>query len=203
MPITGGIIHDKSCVEVSINIAGGKSYKRIYNDVINTAVNKFVLISGALNKIISTKPTANDISFYIEQTKLLLHRAHVELIPGNQQFQNKYNMWLLDGYLRMLLETTDMKLIAQLLDLDSILYSLESVERDEGIHYLIDFDMPHNIKVNPLNDNIAAPIADELSAYLHSFNRNLLLLTTFIANNKDILSTIYKQIIKAASKRLT
>lgn len=202
MPITGGVVHTNASVELSITMAGGKSYKRVYNDVISIAINKFVLISASLTKILSAKASPSDINFYIEQMKLLLHRAHVELIPGDKQFQNKYNMWLLDGYLRMLLEAMDMKLIAQLLDLDSILYSLEEEERNRGAHVFIDFDIPRSIKTIPMTGDIAVPITDELSAYLHSFNRNILLLTSFIVSNKHNLALIYNIIIERAAKQL-
>jgi hypothetical protein len=163
-----------------------------------------VLISSTLDKILSVKSSPSDISFYIEQMKLLLHRAHAELIPGNQAFQNKYNLWLLDGYLRMLLETLDMKLIAQLLDLDSILYSLEDAERENGaigINAFIDFDIPNEVNPVRFSDDITYPITDELSAYLHSFNKNLLLLARFISKNKDGFGSIYKRIINTAAKR--
>ena len=123
MTIKGGITTYENDVELSISIAGGKSYKRIYNDVVSVAINKFVVISTALAKILITQKNEKDIKFYTEQIKTLLHRSHVELIQGDLPFQQKYNMWLLDGYVRMILETSDMKRISQMLELDSILYS--------------------------------------------------------------------------------
>lgn len=202
MPIKGGIVARGGDVEMTITMSGGRSYKRIYNDVVSLAIDKFTLISAFLDKIIASK-SPTDTTFYVEQAKLLLQRGHVELINGSLPFHSKYNMWLLDGYIRMLLETMDMKLISQLLDLDSILYSVEEADHD---YETMDFDIPSSLKVQKLTDieiksEIAVPISDELSAYLHSFNQNLRLLVKVIAANKDALNVIYKKIINIASKR--
>ncbi len=204
MPIKGGIVSNAGDVEMTITLTGGRSYKRVYNDVVSLAIDKFTLISTFLDKIIVSKAQIDTI-FYVEQAKILLQRGHVELIQGTLPFHNKYNMWLLDGYVRMLLETHDMRLISQLLDLDSILYSIEEADAE---YTSIDFTIPSNIDVVALKDidksaEIAVPISDELSAYLHSFNHNLALLVKLITANKKSLNRIYKQIINAASTRLT
>ena len=208
MTITGGIVSNTNDVELSISVEGGKSYKRVYNDVVSVAINKFVIISSTLSKILITKASSQDINFYIDQVKLLLQRSHVEFIPGNLPFHKKYNMWLIDGYIRMLLETSDIKLITQLLDLDSILYSIEDASLDQGAPTFIDFQIPKNIKIKTIHDinssvEIVSPVAEELSAYLHSLNNNISLLTKFIEENKSAFNQIYKEIITIASKYLS
>lgn len=203
MSITGGIVSNNDSVEMTISVKGGKTYKRIYNDVVSLAIDKFVLIGSFLSKLISSR-SPTDTSFYIKQTKQLLRRGHVELINGELPFHNKYNMWLLDGYLRMLLETCDIKLISQLLDLDSILYSIEQSDEE----YLeLDFEVPPSAKVLTLSvvdpkAEIKTPITDDISAYLHSFNDNLGLLIKFVLANKSVLDATYKSIIQQAKKRL-
>ena len=208
MSIKGGIASNPNGVELSISIGGGKSYKRVYNDVVSVAINKFVIISSSLSKILIAKTSARDVAFYISQVKLLLQRSHVEFIPGDLPFQNKYNMWLLDGYIRMLLEATDIKMITQLLDLDSILYSMEEASANQGSPQIIDFDVPNELKIKTIADldenlDIAHPVGEELSAYLHSLNNNLTLLTSLIVANKSELLKIYKEIIHKASKYLS
>lgn len=208
MTIKGGIVAGRNDVELSISIAGGKSYKRVYNDVVSVAINKFVIISTTLCKILISNSNSRDIKFYSDQIKLLLRRAHVELIPGDLPFQHKYNMWLLDGYIRMLLETSDMKLIAQMLDLDSILYSIEEAGSNVGVPTFIEFDLPEDLKIKTVMDidsttELSTPINDEISAYLHSINNNLMLLTSLIIANKSVLIEIHKKIISTASTYLS
>ncbi len=208
MTIKGGIVSNDNSVELSITINGGKTYKRIFNDIVSVAIDKFVIISTSLCKILLSKPTSQDVNFYIKQIKLLFQRAHVELIPGDLSYQQKYNMWLLDGYIRMLLESNDMKLIAQLLHLDSILYSIEEAGTNQNAPLYIDFDVPSDLNIITVMDidsdtEISTPVADELSAYLHSINRNLMILTSLIIANKDNLKSIHNHIIKIASKYLS
>lgn len=203
MSIKGGIVSNNNSVEMTISVQGGKPYKRIYNDVVSLAINKFILIGSFLGKLISSK-SPTDTKFYIEQTKQLLRRGHVELLNGDLSFHNKYNMWLLDGYLRMLLETCDIKLISQLLDLDSILYSIEQSHEE---YVEIDFEVPSSVKLISLktidpHTEIQTPISDDVSAYLHSFNSNMNLLIKFILANKVALDATYKSIIQQAKKRL-
>lgn len=200
MSISGGITTNKNEIEMTITMSGGKSYKRVYNDVVSLGIDKFVLISSFLSKILNSK---SDTNFYVDQAKQLFQRGHVGIISGNKPYHNRYNMWLLDGYVRMLLETCDMKLIAQLLDLDSILYSIE--EADDTCNE-IDFEVPKNLKIKTLQSieqsvRISTPISDELSAYLYSFSHNLALLVKLIISNKEALNAIYKQIIEQAKKK--
>jgi len=204
MLISGGVTSTDSEIELRINVTGGKSYKRIYNDVVANAINKFVLISDSLHKILTVNATAQDIAFYVEQLKLLLQRAHVELIPGDRPFQNKYNLWLLDGYIRMLVETTDMKLIAQLLDIDAILYSLEEASIAQDNHTFIDFNIPPDVKPKELKKTfeVAIPITNEARAYLNSLDSNLKILREFIIINKEAFVEIHRNIISIASKYL-
>ncbi|KAF1333743.1 hypothetical protein FI667_g2578, partial [Globisporangium splendens] len=197
-------------VELTIPISGGKSYKRVYNDVVKIAIDKFILISSTITQLLHghrRRDGKEDIKFYIDQMELLFQRAHVELIPGDLPFHQKYNTWLLDGYVRMLLETTDIKLITQLLDLDAILYSLEEAGMEQGTHLTVDFELPKGLKPKNIQSidpsaEIAVPMTDDLSAYLYSFNTNLKLLSVLVDTNNDVLLEIYKHIIEAASKRL-
>lgn len=205
--ITGGLVSSTNQVELSISIGGGKGYKKIYKDVVSVAIDKFNLISSTLSKLLISKSSPCDKDFYIDQVKLLLQRSHVEMIMGALPFHNKYNMWLLDGYIRMLLETMDMKLISQLLDIDSILYSIEEAILMQNQYTAIDFEIPSTLKVKSLKEidpkfDITMPVADELSAYLHSLNHNLNLLNAFINANRDAFFTIHKKIVETASKYL-
>ncbi len=207
MSIKGGISSTNRDIELTLSIEGGQTYKRIYHDVVSVAINKFELISSTLGKILITNASKRDVKFYIEQVKILLQRAHVEIIDGDSIFQDKYNMWLLDGYVRMLLETTDMKRISQLLDLDSIFYSIEEASANQTKPLELDFKIPDKLKVKSIKEidkraNIAAPVADELSAYLHSLDHNLQILMQFIVSNKPALIEIHKNIIATASKYL-
>ena len=208
MTIKGGVVAQGNEVELSITIKGGKKYKRVYNDVVSVAIDKFVIISSTLSKILISKASTGDMKFYIDQIKLLFERSHVAFIPGDLPFQRKYNMWLLDGYVRMLLETSDIKLITQLLDLDSILYSIEDASLNQSTPLFIEFEIPPKIKVKSISDidsshHIVSPVAEELSAYLHSLNSNLKLLTCLITENKSTLGEVYKEIISRASKYLS
>lgn len=200
MSIKGGIVSNDDAVEMTISISGGKAYKRVYNDVVSLAVDKLTLIGSFLSQLLSSDARA-DTKFYIEQTKQLLRRGHIELISGNLPFHNKYNMWLLDGYVRMLLETCDLKMIAQLLDLDSILYSIEHADEK---YDPIEFEISSKIKPIPLDsaDKIRTPISDDIGAYLHSFDHNMGLLVKLVTMNKGPINEVYNCILAEAKKRL-
>ncbi len=205
MSVSGGITTNDNEVELTIAMSGGKEYKRIYNNVVGLAIDKFSMISSMVNKIISANATPEDIQFYVNQSRMLFRRAHVELLPGSGLFQNKYNMGVLDNYVCKLLETTNLKLIAQLLDLDSILYSVE--EADPNGDIIIDFSVGPDLVAKSIaaideSIEIASPITDELSAYLYSFNKNMQALIKVIVANKQVLLKLYDRILEAASKKL-
>lgn len=201
--IQGGLVSGGNAVELSISITGGKRYKRVYNDIVNVAINKFDIIASTLSKLLISKNSTSDINFYVEQMSQLLQRAHVELISGEMPFHRKYNMWLLDGYIRMLLETTDLKMIAQLLDIDSILYSIEEAGFDQGSPLLLNFQIPKSLKPKTLSDvEITTPVAAELSAYIHSLDHNMKLFVELIKANRAELVKIHQTIIDTAAKYL-
>jgi hypothetical protein len=201
--IRGGIESNGNTVELSLQIHGGK-IKRVYSDIVKLAIEKYTLISSMVSQLLTTD---NDIEFFIDQVEYLLHRAHVELIPGKRLFQQKYNMWLLDGYVRMLLETTDFKLISQLLYIDSLLYTIEEASTKAGHPLVLDFEVPATVNVQSINEvapssKIAVPIADELSAYVLSLYHNLELLNTLIVANKPALDEIFRLICDVAAQHI-
>lgn len=205
MYIQGGITSYENEVEMSFVVSGGLNYKRVYNDVVSVSIDKFNLVNTTLSKLLTDEMSDMDSSFYIDQIKILLQRCHVELIPGDLIFHHKYNMWLLDGYIKMLLETTDLKRIVQLLDIDSILYSIEEERFNQNIYTHIDFKVSEKINPKTLFDidpklKIKSPTVDELHAYIHSLNHNLLLLNKVIDANREAFFIIYKDIIATASK---
>lgn len=202
--IRGGIKVDGNSVKVSIEIRGGRVIKRVYTDIVSVAIEKFTLISSMLNKLHTAD---DDIQFYIDQIEYLLSRAHVELVPGKHPFQHKYNMWLLDGYVHMLLQTTDIKLISQLLNIDSLLYTIEEATGNEGHPLALDFVVPRTLKVRPLNEvapssKIALPVADDLGAYMQALYHNIDLLNTLIVANKPALEEIYRTICEVADQHI-
>lgn len=206
--VRGGIAITNNYAELTLT-SGGKDITRVYDDTVSTAVNKFALISATLNDLLKEGASTSDIDFYIDQVEHLLHRAHVELIPGRRSFQQRYNIWLLDGYVRMLLETADIKRIAQLLYIDSMLYAIEEASAREGDTLRIDFVMPSKVRVVTLNDispsspiSISKPANDELCTGLRSLNKNIQLLSKLIVANKPALDAIFRSICKTACKHL-
>jgi len=196
MTIKGGVVIDKNDIEVSFNIEGGKPYKRVYNDQVSSAISNFKLIGESLTELKS-----DNLETYLRQLKLLFQYAHVELLNGNNVFQTNYNLWLLNGYVRMLLETKDMKLITQLLNLDSILYSVEEagVMSDESID--TDFKLPNKLSIaNDKKIKIAIPEKESASALIKSLNVNIQSLIEFIGSNKNAFKKIYDEIVKTVSK---
>lgn len=203
MSIKGGIDVTKKEIIVTLPIDGGSgSYKKVYNDVVKMAINKFMVISTTLSSLLNSNCSETNLVFYVNQIKSLLKYAHVEFIDGNQMFQHKYNIWLLDGYIRMILETNDVLLITQLLNLDSLLRSIEQIKSDDNTNLTIDFKIPSNIKLKPLNksEKIEIPSNNDLKSCLLSLNNNIALLSKLINLNQDKFEEIYKKIIKTASK---
>lgn len=113
-------------------------------------------------------------------------------------------MWLLDGYVRMLLETSNMKLIAQILELDSILYSLEDASSYQGVPAFINFDVPGDLTVvdTDLKESISSPTDNDLPSSVNSLNNNLKILTNLIVSNKNALTRIHEAIVSTASTYL-
>jgi hypothetical protein len=202
--IRGGIELNGNSVELSLEIHGGHKIKRVYADIVSIAIEKYTLISAMVSQLLTTD---NDIEFFIDQVEYLLHRAHVELIPGKRPFQQKYNMWLLDGYVRMLLETTDIKLMSQLLYIDSLLYTIEDASAKVGHPLALDFVVPPTVSARSIDEvapssKIAFPIADELSAYVLSLYHNIDLLNTLIVANKAAFDEVFRLICDVAAQHI-
>jgi hypothetical protein len=195
MPIKGGIISSDNQVELSINIKGGRSYKRIYTEEVTLAINRFSTMISSIAK------ESND-KFCIDQAKILMEWAHIEIIEGEQPFQYQYNAWLIDGYVRMLLQSADLKMIAELLHLDSMIYAIEEASAKQDEHIMIEFSIPKMLSITKPNNNIkiSMPSSNDLKAYTTSIKSNLSILDKFIKENKEALIEIHKTIINTASK---
>lgn len=205
--IKGGIKNSSEGVTLTLPMRGGKTYKRTYsNDVVSISIDKFVILSSMLMKTMTKRVSDEDIKFFIKQVRYLLHRAPLELLPDNTSFQIKYNLCILDGYIRMLLESNDIKLIAQLLDLDAILFSVENASRDVDENLFIDFDTSNIVFIKPTDieseTDISSPINEDISSYVHSLSHNLMVLSSVIISNKLNLLKVYKNILSAANKHL-
>lgn len=198
MTIKGGIVVDGNSVEVKILVKGGKSYVKVYDEEVATAINKFDTISTMINKLFIEEKGSSEYKFYIDQLMQLFHKANIEFLNGDMEFQLKYNSWLLDGYIRMLVETADMKLIIQMLGLDSILYSIEEADAYAGTSKCIEFDVPPSTKKIQSNakSKLSLPANDSIEAYLHASIHNLGSLRQIIKNNESTINTVYKHIVK-------
>lgn len=205
--IKGGINKSPEGVSLTLPTRGGSTYKRAYsNDVVSISIDKFVILSSMLMKLVMKRTKDDDITFFIKQVKYLLFRAPLELLPDNTPFQIKYNLCILDGYIRMLLESNDIKLIAQLLDIDAILFSVENAARDVDQNLIIDFDTSDIKFIKPTDidseTDISSPINEDISSYIHSLSHNLMVLSSVIISNKKNLHQVYTNILKAANKHL-
>lgn len=69
MKIKGGLSSSTNSVELSISIGGGKSYTRIFEDVVDVAINKFVIVTTTLSQMLLSQSNTGDIRFFIEQIK--------------------------------------------------------------------------------------------------------------------------------------
>lgn len=196
MSISGGLNTRGDQTTLTFAIKGGKTCTKVYNDTVSTAIHRFVIISSMLSKMITTKP--NDIPFYISQLVELFKYSHIECLPGNAEYQLHYNAWLIDGYIRMLLESNDLSMIIELLNLNSILRTIEIASK----HTIdIEYDVaPINVK--KCKGKIEKPIDDTLGSYLHCINKNLQLLEKHIVDNKEALNEAYKAILEVAKRHL-
>ncbi len=197
MTIKGGISIDRNDIEISFTIGGGRQYKRIYNDAVELAINNFAMISESLTEL-----KRSNIEIYMRQINILFQYAHVETLNGNNIFQINYNLWLINGYIKMLLQSKDMKLIAQLLNLDNILYSVEEAAAIDDQDVDIDYKLPSNIKLDTKKIKISTPKNESIDELFKSLNENIKALTKFITLNKPAIKKIYKTIVKTASKNL-
>jgi hypothetical protein len=193
--IKGGITKDTHSIILTLPTKAGGSFNKVYDSSVDDAIRKFTTINKAIEII-------DDDNFYITQIRLLMKKAHVEFINGNNNFQKNYDLWLIDGYVRMLLESMDMKLIVQLLGLDSIIYNVEHVARSEGNDGIIDFDIP-NLKIVEHHKKIYIPEShDNIKNYITSIKHNMNILCMFINDNKQNIEIIYNKIIKDTAKYL-
>jgi len=199
--VHGGIAYDEGCVSLTIRPSGGNAYTRVFDDVVDNAVERFVLFETLLGPALSNPISSSDMAFYVNQLRYLLSGAHVQQLPGEMPFQQKFNMWLLDGYVRMLLAngTVNLALVAQLLGLDLVLHYVEDAE---DVHARIPFRVPQHVSVKiPADSVIAKPAGDETQAYVRSLSGNLSLLISLLKQNKTALEEIHQVIFVAASKR--
>jgi hypothetical protein len=196
MSISGGLNSKGDQTTLTFAIKGGKTCTKVYNDTVSTAIHRFVIISSTLSKMITTKP--NDINFYISQLIELFKYSHIECLPGTAEYQIHYNAWLIDGYIRMILESNDLSIIVELLDLNSILRTIEIASK-------YDIDIEYDvapIKVKKCKQAIQKSTDDTLKSYLQSINKNIKLLEDYILDNKSSLDDAYKAILKVAKKHL-
>ncbi len=197
MPIKGGISIDGGEVSITLSINGGRKYKRVYTDAAKSAVDKFKTMAEL---IINSKH--KDTKIYVNQLKSLFQYAHVELLEGDNTFQVNYNLWLLNGYVKMLLQSLDIKLISQLLNLDGILYSVEEAGVFDGEYIDTDFKLPKMSNINKNGIKISMPTHGSVDAMILSLDKNIITLIKFMEKNTDTLKRVYDEIVKQASKQL-
>lgn len=196
MTIKGGVNINNNEIVLSLTIDGGRPYNRVYNDVVSSAINAFESNSQSL-----------DINYkdpiYIRQLKYMFQYAHVDIISGTSDFQLNYNIWMLYSYVRMLLSSHDMKLISQLLNLDSILYSVEEAGVMNNHKVNTDFTLPSRLIIDTSKIHISTAKSNSVKDVSKSLNANIHELITFIKRNEDAFKQIHMAIVKQASKHLS
>ncbi len=197
MPIKGGVAMFDNDVEISFNVKGGRQYKRVFNDVVGTSIRNF---SSMVTSLINLQK--NNIHMYMQQLKLLLRYAHIDLLEGTCRFQINYNLWMANQYMHELLHSKDMKRIAELLNLDSILYSVEEAGFIDNQQIDTDFKVQANLSTTNTNIKLEIPERDSINDLITSLNANVQILAEFIDTNKPALTKIYQVIIKTAAKNL-
>lgn len=196
MTIKGGLNINNKDVVLSLTIGGGRPYKRVYNDVVSNAIMNFEMNSHHLS---------NDYKnpIYLRTLKQLFQYAHVDIINGDNIFQINYNIWMLNAYVKMLLESQDMKLIAQMLNLDNILYSVAEAGILNNDIIETDFSLPSKLSIDNSCIDISIPKSKDIEDVVRSLNDNIHTLVQFMKCNDKPLKKIHDAITSATAKHLT
>jgi hypothetical protein len=196
MTIKGGLNKSDNAVHISFSIAGGRTYTRAFNDTVSSELANFEMIADTLDNI-----DKHDTQLYLRQLRVLFQHAHVDILAGDSVFQTNYNIWMIDRYVRMLLQSKDMKLIAELLNLDGILYSVYQAGTLDDQYIDVGFKMP-KLDIQAKKINIVAAKADTPNAIIEALNANIKSLISFMHANKKALTKIYSAIVDTAKSHL-
>ncbi len=196
MTIKGGLSKSNNAVHVSFSIAGGRTYTRTFNDTVSSELANFEMIADTLDNI-----NRHDTQLYLRQLRVLFQHAHVDILAGDNVFQTNYNIWMIDRYVRMLLQSKDMKLMAELLNLDGILYSVYQAGTLDDQYIDVGFRMP-KLDIQAKKINIAASKSDTPSAIIEALNVNIKSLISFMRANKKALTKIHSAIVDTAKSHL-
>lgn len=193
MTIKGGLKRSKKIIELTLSRRGGHQYTRVFDDTVQASIDRFDTDSSLLLKI-----TNHDT--FMHRLMDILKYAHIDMIHGEGVFQRNIMIWTIHNYLRMLLDDKDMKSIAQLLNLDEMLYSMELSAELCNEHIDTDFDVPNKLKIT--NDTKSVNDCDSIDEMVKSIKTNLKQLNAFIKSNIDTFKKIHRCITKAAANQL-
>ncbi len=196
MTIKGGLSKRDNAVHISFSMSGGRTYTRAFNDTVSTELANFEMIADTLESI-----DKKDTQLYLRQLRVLFQHAHVDILSGDNVFQTNYNIWMIDRYVRMLLQSKDMKLMAELLNLDGILYSVYEAGTLDDQYIDVGFKIP-KLDIHPKKINIVAAKADTPSSIIPALNANIKSLIEFMNANKQALTKIYSVIVDTAKSHL-
>ncbi len=196
----GGVIRRNGKTEMTLFMSGGKSYKRVFHEEVESAIERFSVVEEELSKILGNQSLDKDEKFFVTQLQELLKHAHVQLVPGKMPYQVKHNMSMLDKYVRMLFAggSLNLKLVVQLLNIDSILYYIEEAKKN---NVCIQFQVPRNLTIRVNEKDLMKPQKEETQEYIRSLVKNLHLLVKALKANKQTINEIHDVIIKAAKKQ--
>lgn len=211
--VCGGVNqNEQGDVLIHFEVAGGQPYTRVFPNAVDDAISRFSVITSTLVRLICPEPakgqpqvmsptlSKTDLGFFAMQVMLLLEHAPVEFVPGGNEFQNAYNLKLATQFLQTIL-TPPMRVraIAELLSLDSMLYSLGRV--DHGQENVLEFDLPVELEYGHSMAVVAPPVAAEgvgLKDYALAVVRNLELLSNTIKANMPVFKAVYGVIVDKA-----
>lgn len=96
----GGITNSSDQVQLTLQIAGGSAYTRVYDNDVAIAINKLCAIHEALIEL--SLDGHADIVFYIDQLTNLFRSTNIEFLHGSAPYQNIHNAKILKVYLSYL-----------------------------------------------------------------------------------------------------
>jgi hypothetical protein len=169
-------------MSIIIPIKGGKSYTRIYENIVDYKINNIIIIINNIN-------LCDNNNFYINQLRNLFRNTDLEFLYGNNEYQQYHDLYLIYTYLIRLIYSNSYIPIINFLELDEPLITAIKATNNKLTKYINIFNEPMNI---PKPTNFNTSNIDSMKMSIKDLTN---ILITILETNKTSIKKIQNNII--------
>lgn len=187
--ITGGITNTNNHFKINLQINGGDTQIRVYDNNTQIAIDKLIIINEALNKI--SLESKSDAQFYLNELILLFKLVYLDFIPNNGTYQMIHNINILTIYIISCSKHFNENEAIQLLNCDRFIKELNS-DCDNNIMQI----NINNTYIDELQELISVDIVIATRKLRTLFNEYV----KIIESKKNKIQSTYLELIEQAQK---